>query len=60
MLPASKGRPPLEPRLAALERRVAEIERIESQRQAKPNEAVLGVPEVYEPLFNRWPKVNGS
>ena len=55
----AKGRPPLEPRIAALEARMAEMEKqIERMRSAR--EVVAPMPlEHYEPLFNRWPR-NGS
>jgi hypothetical protein len=56
----TKGRPPLEPRIAALE---AEVKALQDrlaqfdQRVASAAPIVLGVPEGYKPSFDRWPGV---
>lgn len=55
MLPALKGRPPLQPRIEALERRVELLERQIAEMVLPVAVAAKG----YTPLFNRWPG-NGS
>ena len=62
---AKTGRPPLEPRIAALEARMAEIEKAlatpVAQLTSSPSPFIEGpnIHQVYKPLFDRWPG-NGS
>lgn len=58
-----KGRPPLEPRIVALEQRVTELEEanrvgLEAFFHKMNGEQVKADPD-YKPLFERWPG-NGS
>lgn len=56
----AKGRPPLEPRISALEARMAEIEAKLGQPMphgTPPDQFVMK--DRYEPLFVKWPG-NGS
>lgn len=61
-----KGRPPLEPRIAALEARVAALEKTDlSSEASRALYAQAHTPlemrvEAYKPLFERWPAINGS
>ena len=52
-----KGRPPLEPRIAALENRLAELERQVSHLTMAP--AINTDVPSYKPNFDHWPNASG-
>ncbi len=50
-----KGRPPLTPRVIALERRVQELERQLTAMNEAFARGAIPSPSRYQPLFERWP-----
>jgi hypothetical protein len=55
-----KGHSLLEPRIAALERRVAEMEEQLEDYKYNPANQPMPPMELYEPLFKQWPGNGGS
>jgi hypothetical protein len=57
----TKGRPPLNPRIEALEARVAALEKQIDAMNDSFNRGSIPQPKPYVPLFERWPGgTNGS